>query len=734
MKKYLIMFALLIGALAAQTNTLTLEKYVVTASPTGELYFNSPVGKSTFSDSEEFINTPRSVSTIDPTIMRQFNLDSISKLSSFVSGTQTVGSFGQFATVNVRGDLAETYINNQRRTNNSFGFQPSFNGVESVDIVHGAPSVVFGPGFYSGGYINLLTKRATPVAFTNVKLDVGTFAPAGNSFANVTYQIDKNVPINKDTALRISYEGKNNETFYHRSGGKQNTQDLFLTLNHSFGSSTFDINFEYSHQNTPEQIGVNRVTQNLVSNGLYQSGDLITAYDTSEIAKGPLVKLDPTATLMSQGDFAVADVWYLQGTLVTRLSPTTTFENYSLAEYVDRGRFAAYEYLEYARQTTVDNRTEFHFDIPSVYTIIGLDFRFERREVEIGYLNTFFNAHDVSKFRVNSTTQYEGYYDNGVIGMGGRKGFQGPNDYVFDTTLSNVYTISPFIQQRIHLGDKFQLLYGVRADKYYVDVADPLTNTKYGNTETTSYGNTESLIYNFLPNTSVYFTYGHLNAVNASVTGGGIALDPNFSINKKNFHSLNQLYEIGARWQGESSTLGLTGFWQYRQQHNFYTSTPDDIMVRGIELEYKTQPRKNFFAVTNLTYMEANVDNSYPFEWYGNNLPWVDGVGNYRIPGLSRVYANQTLSYRFDNGFGVGSTFLYQSEQSGNGLGGYHIPSQYSINAQVNYTLAKWDITLNVYNVTNQKNWVHNGDFYGDNVVIGRELPVNASLTFTRKF
>jgi outer membrane receptor for ferrienterochelin and colicin len=728
--KYLIIGLLLTFNLSAQT--IELNKFVVTTAPTGELTFNSEVGKSAFSDNGTILNTPRSVSSIDNAVLTQFNLKSVTQVMNFVSGVQAVGSFGQFASVNVRGDLAESYINGQRRSNNSFGFQPSFNGVESLDVVHGAPTVVFGPGFYSGGYVNLITKRALQTEFTDVSFTIGTWAPNGNSFLNLTYQIDKNIPLSEETALRISYQGQNDETFYHRNGGKHDSQDLFVTFNMTTDSTSWDLVVEYSLQDTPEQIGDNRVNQTLITNNLYRTGTISNPLDTTEIANGSLVELSPTATLMSVGDFAKADVLFGQSTFVSRVSPSFTFKNYTLGEYVDRQRFAAYEYAEYVRQLTLDNRTELHFDTDKAYSIAGINVRYEERKVEVNYLNTFFNAFDVMNGNSNVAASFPEYY-HGTIGMGGKE-FFGPLDYTFDTTQSRLFSFSPFVQQRINLTDNLQLLYGVRVDKYWANAKDPLQNSANDSVDTTSYGHTESLIYNFDDRFSIYATFGRMEAINASVTGGGIVLNPDFKLSDKNFHSLNNLYEIGTRWQGDKTSIGLTAYWQYRQQHNFYVNEPDNIVVRGIELEYKSQLRQNLLLLANVSYMEANTDDSFPFEFAGNELTAISSYGDYRLPGLSRVYVNTTLAYRFNTVLGLSVTGLFQSSQTGNGHGEYVIPNQYSINSQVSYILNKWNISLNVFNVTNQKNWVHNGDFYGDNVVIGKELPINASLSLSRRF
>ena len=93
---------------------------------------------------------------------------------------------------------------------------------------------------------------------------------------------------------------------------------------------------------------------------------------------------------------------------------------------------------------------------------------------------------------------------------------------------------------------------------------------------------------------------------------------------------------------------------------------------------------------------------------------------------------------RTDNRIGkywtAGVNARIQSEQSGNGLGGYHIPMQHTINSQISYEVGSWNVTGAVHNVTNRDNWIHNGDFYGDNVVISRELPIRASVFIIKKF
>ncbi len=712
---------LLIGAVQAQV--VELDKFVVTASPLGELH--RTVGKSSMGDDSTLIDTPRSVSSIDTEFMSQFNIDSIDKIAVYTSNVQSVGSFGQSATVNVRGDLAETYINNQRRTNNSFGFRPGFNAVESLDIVHGAPSVVFGPGFYSGGYVNLITKKSTNEKFTDISVQFQTLDEYGNRkvMVNNVVTIDTNIPLNDSSALRMSYETIVNKDFYEH--------DLFLTYNYTSNKSSLTVNLQVSRQDTPEKIGVNRVTQQLIDTGLYHSGTITNALDASEVPNGPLVHLDRLTTTMGEDDFGKADVLFGQVIYTNKLTDNLTFNNLTLAEYVDRQRFAAYEYLEYVTQRTFDNRSEFHYESENAYTIGGVALRYEYRNAQNNYFNTFFNAWDISAGAPSDASSFVEYYP-GRPGTDGQL-FFGPLDYLFDTSLSKLWTASGFFQQRYTL-NRWQFVYGLRGDSYYAKATDPLTYSVSDTVRTSTGGYNASLIYNINNKWSVYATYNRASAVNASVTGGAIVLDTDFTINKKNFRSVNKLYEVGTRYQDNDTTISLTGFWQYRQQHNFYVNEPDDIMVRGIELEHRYLLTKNLFVFTNLTYMEANVDNSFPFEFNGIGLPAATGPGDYRIPGLSRIYANQTLSYHPKKNWTFGVTGLWQSEQSGNALGGYHIPSQHTINAHVSYQLQSWNLRVSGYNLTDQDNWIHNGDFYGANVVISRELPIRYEFALSKSF
>jgi hypothetical protein len=176
--------------------------------------------------------------------------------------------------------------------------------------------------------------------------------------------------------------------------------------------------------------------------------------------------------------------------------------------------------------------------------------------------------------------------------------------------------------------------------------------------------------------------------------------------------------------------------------------------MRGAELELVYQPHTKFNATFNAAYIDGRFDNSTASQAGGTSLynlyaagQGPGGLGNglgfqwdklprgdYRIPGLSRVVVNSSFSYRFDNGFGGGLGGSWQSEQAGNLLNEYHIPSQVFLNAFVSYRQPRWEVNVDVLNVLDRRNWVHNGDNFSNNVLVFQDLPLRVEGYVKFKF
>jgi hypothetical protein len=188
---------------------------------------------------------------------------------------------------------------------------------------------------------------------------------------------------------------------------------------------------------------------------------------------------------------------------------------------------------------------------------------------------------------------------------------------------------------------------------------------------------------------------------------------------------------------------GVAVFDQRRQEVELGGDVKN-LKMRGAELELVYQPDVRLNATFNVALTDGRFDNSSASQAGGTSLynlyaagagPGGRGnglgfqwdklpPGDYRIPGLSRWIVNSSVSYRMDSGFGGGLGASWQSEQPGNLLNEYHIASQIFLNAFLFYRQPTWEIDLEILNVLDRSNWIHNGDNYSNNVLVFQDLPL----------
>ena len=149
------------AAAAADSNVTTLEKYTVSDVPLDEQILPTvrPVN-SVFGDPASVIDIPRSVSMVNKAWMDDRQVTNSMDFGQFSPGVYSPARYGVPATPIVRGDNAQIYLNGQAALFTTSSILPSFNGVESMDVVKGPGSAIYGPQSEgAGGYVNFTTKE-----------------------------------------------------------------------------------------------------------------------------------------------------------------------------------------------------------------------------------------------------------------------------------------------------------------------------------------------------------------------------------------------------------------------------------------------------------------------------------------------------------------------------------------------------------------------------------------------
>jgi len=768
---------LLLNRVEAQTipGVTTLPDFGVTGVPVDESV--NPLTRETDAvtgDARGPLDTPRGVSTITSGLFNERQIHGVQEILLYSPSAYVGASYGNITTPNIRGDIAETYLNGQRLSYNYYGTFPSFNGVEAVDLVRGPGSAVFGAGYFTGGYVNYVTKQpsfAGPETVITTRL--GTWAPGQVSFANASMQIDTTAPVSDQLAWRLSYEGKGGDTFFRKNGARDDRQDIFGALTWKpHPGTTLEFNAQFFWQDTPETLGVNRVNQDLVWHDLYYTG---TSADNASYP-GPVpatgvVKLPWEATLFSLGDFSNANVARAQLTYTRVFSPALTLINRTLFEYVNRRRYQQFEYAEYITQHTFENRTELHLDwsgaaLPQT-GVAGVTVRYAHT---LGYENYFneyvynFDVTDPSRV-FSEVAQFPNSYFPGVTGPGGRPFFPAAEGSP-ETDNSRLGDLAAFWQQDLKLTSQLSFIAGVRGDLYLADARDPLpptgTTPWHDSANVGAFSPTANLVYHVTPTASVYATYQRIRAVAGNLAGGGLSLkDPGTGVgvlNHDDFRNRSDLAEAGAKFSLLDHKLyaAATLFDQRRTEIGL-NDEHNDILVRGLELEAVYQPDTHLSATVNATFQEGHYVNSAPFQLggrdiyagyalghgpgglgtgtadynpYDNQVP----VGDWGLVGFSRAMLNGSVRYRWASGFGAGANAQWQSWQRGNLDDQWHIPAQYTLNASVFYEVKRWSVNVDFLNLTDQRNWIHNGDAYTASELIFPELPFRMEGYFKVRF
>ena len=758
----LVILALGHCGLAGQTapEVTLLERYVVTDLPVEQSI--NPLTReasSVMGALRSPLTTPRAVSSITTALFNERQIHGVREILLYSPGAYAGASYGKATVPNLRGDTAETYLNGQRLSYNLYGYFPSFNGVESVDLVRGPGSAVFGAGYFTGGYVNYVTKKpqfSGPATTLTTRL--GTWAPGSISHLNASVQIDTTAPVSDRLAWRISYEGKGGATFWKKNEVRDDRQDLFAALTwRPHGGARIEANVQYMWQASPEVLGVNRVSQELIDHGNYFTGASEDLGLPGPIPATTAVVLPRENTLFSRGDFSDATVARSQVAVTQELSPALTVVNRTLAEHVSRKRVHQFEYAEYVKQLTVENRTEAHWSIqgfgPAQAVIAGAAVRYEGRESYTNYFNEYFYNFDLTDpSRIfNFRDQYPNSTFPGFIGPDGREFFPASYDSP-ETVRSETWNPALFWQHDIALSRRLSAIVGFRQDRFFARAKDPfgdVTGVRWRDAETVgAFSQAYSLVYRLTPLVSLYATHNRIRSANGNVTGGGVILNsPDGQINRDDFRNLSELFEIGLKAAlAENKLFAAATVFQQDRSRVSMGGEKNAITVRGVELESVYQPGTRLSATASATFQQGHHVDSAPFQMGGRSIydgyalgrgpggqgtatgfydPYANQVpaGNWPLLGFSRTLLNGSVRYRWENGLGVGANAQWQSRQAGNLDDQWHIPAQVLYNARVFYEARRWSVNVDFLNVTNERNWIHNGDAFTGSQLIFPELP-----------
>ena len=767
----------------AQEETEVKEKDVEKIQVTGSL--GSLPGQdveSVFGFGKSILETPRSASTISQEQMERFNVSDIDELVAFAPGTFTQSFFGVAGSLDVRGTPGEVYFRGVRRLDNPGNYPTPIGASSSVDIVRGPASPIYGPAKI-GGYLNFNPKSA--------KVGRGQYldSPTGQ-FSYTTGSWDKNVLTaevggpgklaGKELGYYIYAEQENSDSYYRNSETDQTVlqaafdMDLTENLSVEFGGM-------YHKYDGNQNAGWNRVTQDLIDNGTYITGNAkpLDADGDGSIshfeyfAANLFVEVDPLTEDGSSfsDDMALVDVGTAQlGRDQTLIAADDVLENEVTTLYFDMIYYAdeweiknqffyesyenlnenAYGFSQFHDAYVIEDKvifaTEYESDSLFAQFQFSPSIRYTDFESGDDFINEFFDRRDLTG---PSTA-----LDRRLLAT--RAGF-GYSNY----DVGNYLNLGVAAMTDLTWENGWNVVLGLRYDSVDVESTTPGGITLFGGDEDVTAEDKEDGI-SWNASVSYKTDFGLIPYVTVAeqatiVAGQGANIDVENI--PGGFFDTSELFEYGVKgsFLDDSLYVALSIYEQERTDINAQsTVTNNTTLNEGTEFELRWVVNEQLvltavytnIEVTNLTVLDgggfqfgffgaedfANIDD--PSIFFGGTPNGNTAYGNLSAikAGIPENTYGLTATYDFLNGYAASVSVVNADEVSSGFSGSVTLPSYTLVNAGVSYQAEDWSVNLTVKNLTDEDYFRSNfPDLFGSQIVLP-ELPRHWNAKFTYSF
>jgi catecholate siderophore receptor len=667
----------------------TLENVTVTGNRED---FNSPTVSVTKLPAD-LHDVPQTVIVVNKALLESRGATSLTDALRNVSGITIGGAEGgQIGNnINLNGFTARTDIYLDGFRDRGQYFRDTF-ALDQVEVLMGPSSMLFGRGS-TGGVINQVTKKANLKQSAEASASITT-----NGLARVT--ADYNQPLNDTSAVRISAMTQHGDA---STRDQSNLDDYGLAVNFGTGLGT------------PTEITLSALIQH--------------NHDQPDYGVPPLngapVQVDRNTAYGLDSDRTNSDVIALNGTIKHKISADTVFRSMTQFNYVHTD----------ARETAPQ----------SIGTINGLGqfvpLTGAQSNLPLSSLFVHGQAHDriLTDYSISNQSELASKFNFGGFGhdtlLGLELGHDGYNNQTSNrfgdcniappvsttqsfigcasvinpsysafssnvgSTPSNLQggsanTIAVYGGDTIALNDHFKLVTGLREDRYVAQVSNSQPSA-------TVIGNASQTI-NFLsvraggiwqPTTAqaYYLSYGtSFNPSLEQLTGtvGTTALDP----------EKNRSYELGGKWDISEDLATNASIFQITKQNARSQTSPGvysldgTVRVRGAAAGATGRINKRWQITGNYTYLDAQVIQASATDGTLGKVP-------VNVP--KHAFTGWT-TYRLAKDWEVGAGPTYQSGRFVNPTNTVAVASYVRWDATLAYTQPKYDVRLNLFNLTNK--------------------------------
>lgn len=240
---------------------------------------NQPSGSS-FGFSKPLLETPRSVTFVSEEQIRLFGVSSTEDLTRLVPGTYTTTRYGLQGAVNVRTVSADMYYRGMKRLTQQGHVRSVLSAYDNIEVVKGPPSPLYGMGRI-GGYLVLDPKASRAKTGKYMTKDQGYLQGTYGSYKKSEIQFGEGLPFtigDRPAGVYIVGLLEDSNTFVKHVGAQQRFLQTTMSVDNAIGPFRLEIGGQLQNSITSGAY-MNRVTQNLIDNGVYISGQPMAKLD-----------------------------------------------------------------------------------------------------------------------------------------------------------------------------------------------------------------------------------------------------------------------------------------------------------------------------------------------------------------------------------------------------------------------------------------------------------------------
>jgi iron complex outermembrane receptor protein len=692
---------------------------------------------------------PRSISVVPSDMMTRYDIKTVNDLVTASPGSFTGSYFGIPGSLFIRGEAGDNFYRGFRRVENRGNYETPVADAEELEIVKGPPSPIYGGGKV-GGYLNYTPKSARSTTAKWLEHPTGKLVFTYGSYDQKQGSVEFGSPFKLGQYRGGFY------TFFSTQDSKSFYKGI--STRDKLGQIAFDMELPKKWRmesgmqgfagSLPQNIGWNRVTQQLVDSGTYMAGtpivnlagstynlnpsnfqaatllnfagyttnfasDFLASPQAALFALNPatihMVHLNNDQIFIDSPDFNDATTYTAYFDLIRDFKEGVTFKNQTFYDALSSQKFSTYGFGANYHPGVIENKTSFDFAFKpakwiKVQTTSGFSYRYTH--VWAGEERTLFQVIDRRDLSIGAQP------DDRFASVFSTNGAWGYN-YL---QMGNYGDSGLFTLANITLFNKLTVLQGVRYDYYTPnflgqDNGEGLTRVKdTGGATTFNTSVSYKLPFHITP-------YGTASTARFLDLGQGGELDYS-ELQTHTWIQPSSLYEGGAKVSALENKV-YASFAFFRQKHSSYNSNSgaiDYFRTKGVEMELRAAVNKHLSVTGAFTWQDPEQLNVpfllgippqvlglTPQQAYGGRF-----IGDASIFGIKApvkvagqppvvVSAFATYTPKKDLGFTIGTTWVDKVQA------GYvtpvMLPSYALWRGSIFYTHSKYSANLAVNNI-----------------------------------